>query len=82
MAYALTASGRGAISLPHFMKVFGLDYYIQISTIISIPSTIFGPLCNIFMFLFDNAYALKEDSAEEVSISSYPTLGERIESSL
>ena len=69
--YALTANGRVAISLPHFMKVFGLEYYIQISTIISIPSTLLGPICNIFMFLFDNAYALNEDNGEEVSNSPY-----------
>ena len=71
LVYALTASGRVAINLPHFMKVFGLEYYIQFSTIISIPSAILSPLCNIVMFLFDNAYALKEGSGEEVSNNPY-----------
>ena len=71
LVYAFIISGRIAINLPHFMKVFGLEYYIQISTIISLPSAILSPLCNIFMFLFDNAYALKDNSGEEVSNSPY-----------
>ena len=73
LVHTLANSGKLAVGLPHFMKVFGLKYYIEISTIIRIPSAILNPLCNVFMFIFDNKYKdnLSEDNDTKVSNGPY-----------
>ena len=45
-----------SIQIPHFMKVFGLKHYIEISTLIGLPSTILNPVIIVIMFFFDQKY--------------------------
>ena len=54
LLFGLASNGNIAISAPHFMKVFGLKYYIEISTIIRIPSTILNPVNLVLMYLFES----------------------------
>ena len=54
LLFGLASYGNIAITTPHFMKVFGLKYFIEISTIIRIPSTILNPVNMVLMYLFEN----------------------------
>ena len=68
LVHTLAVSGKMAIGMPHFIKVFGLKHYIEISTIIQIPSSILRPLCSVFLFLFDSKY---KDNGPETSHGPY-----------
>jgi MFS family permease len=54
LVYNLADGGEVTIGMPHLMKVFGLKHFIQISTVIRLPSTILDPLNYVFMYVFDN----------------------------
>lgn len=42
------------ISGPHFMKVFGMQYYIEISGIIGIAEVIMSPICSFSVFFIES----------------------------
>ena len=54
-------SGNLAINPPHFMKVFGMKYFIEISGIIGLTNAIISPLCSFFAFFIEK---LKGDDKE------------------
>jgi hypothetical protein len=49
----LINGGVLAITSPHYMKVFGLNKYIEAGTMIGIPTILLTPLNKVLMFLFD-----------------------------
>ena len=53
-----------SISGPHYMKVFGLKNYIEISTIIRLPTTIINTVNPFLMFFFDNQ--LKDNRSDNL----------------
>ena len=56
LVHTLVGSGLMSIGAPHFMKVFGLKHFIEISSLIGLPSTILNPILTVFMFFFDQKY--------------------------
>ena len=53
LVHFLVNGGVLAITTPHYMKVFGLNKFIEAATIIGIPNVILTPLNKVLMFLFD-----------------------------
>jgi MFS family permease len=53
-------SGKMSITGPHYMKVFGLRYYIEIGGVIGLSRVFMSPLCTIFIFLFETYIAAPE----------------------
>jgi hypothetical protein len=49
-----------SITGPHYMKVFGLRYYIEIGGVIGLSRVFMSPLCTIFIFLFETYIAAPE----------------------
>ena len=47
--------GHIAILPPHYMKVFGMKYYIEIGGVIGLATVIMGPLCSFFAFFLENS---------------------------
>ena len=64
LVFNLSSHGRLAISAPHYIKVFGLKKYIEISTIVRLPTTILGVVNPFLMFFFDDA--LKDTDLENL----------------
>jgi hypothetical protein len=64
-------SGKLSITGPHYMKVFGLKYYIEIGGVIGLSRVFMSPLCTVFIFLFDTYIAAPEGAANEVSDTPY-----------
>lgn len=56
---AIASSGRMAITSPHYMKVFGLKYFIQLGGVIGLHRVIMSPLIYFFMYFFDQIFAAK-----------------------
>jgi MFS family permease len=56
---AIASSGRMAITSPHYMKVFGLKYFIQLGGVIGLHRVIMSPLIYFFMYFFDQIFAPK-----------------------
>ena len=54
-----------SISLPHFMKVFGMKHYLEVNAIISFSSFVMIPICSIFMFIFDSNFAEDNHSSSK-----------------
>ena len=48
---------------PHYMKVFGMKHFIEISGIIGLAGVIMGPLCSIFAFSIEQSF---KDNLESV----------------
>ena len=53
LVHFLVNGGVLAITSPHYMKVFGLNKYIETATIIGLPTVLLTPLNKVLMFLFD-----------------------------
>jgi MFS family permease len=53
-------TGKMAITGPHYMKVFGLKYYIEIGGVIGLSRVFMSPLCTVFIFLFETYIAAPE----------------------
>ena len=64
-------SGKLSITGPHYMKVFGLKYYIEIGGVIGLSRVFMSPLCTVFIFLFDTYIAAPEGATNEVSDTPY-----------
>ena len=47
--------GHIAILPPHYMKVFGMKYYVEIGGVIGLATVIMGPLCSFFAFFLENS---------------------------
>ena len=54
-------AGKMSITSPHFMKVFGLKYYIEIGGVIGLSRVFMSPLCTVFIFLFETYIAAPEN---------------------
>ena len=63
-------TGKMAITGPHYMKVFGLKYYIEIGGIIGLSRVFMSPLCTVFIFLFET-YIAAPDGGKPVSDTPY-----------
>ena len=59
------SAGRLAIIRPHYMKVFGLKRYIQISGVIGLYRVIMLPLNYFFMFYFDDIFAKGKENISD-----------------
>ena len=55
----IASSGKMAITPPHYMKVFGLKYFIQLGGVIGLHRVIMSPLIYVFMYFFDQIFATK-----------------------
>jgi hypothetical protein len=64
-------AGKLSITSPHYMKVFGLKYYIEIGGVIGLSRVFMSPLCTVFIFLFDTYIAAPEGATNEVSDTPY-----------
>ena len=64
-------SGKLSITSPHYMKVFGLKYYIEIGGVIGLSRVFMSPLCTVFIFLFDTYIAAPEGATQEVGDTPY-----------
>ena len=58
--------GYTAVLPPHYMKVFGMKYYVEIGGVIGLSVLIMGPLCSFFAFFLEN-------SVGSIDISGSPT---------
>ena len=61
-------AGKMSITGPHYMKVFGLKYYIEIGGVIGLSRVFMSPLCTVFIFLFETYIATPTG---EVNITPY-----------
>lgn len=50
---SIVFTGKMSITGPHYMKVFGLKYYIEIGGVIGLIRVFMSPLCTVFIFLFE-----------------------------
>ena len=66
---SIASSGRMAITAPHYMKVFGLKYFIQLGGVIGLHRVIMSPLIYFFMYFFDQIFATK--GTQNVSDAPY-----------
>ena len=68
---ANTFFGMGAFAVyePHYLKVFGIKHYIELGGIISLAGVIMGPICTVFIFIFENIFA---DSIKDENGSDLP----------
>ena len=49
--------GIFAVYEPHYIKVFGIKHYIELGGVVSLPGVIMGPICTVFIFIFENIFA-------------------------
>ena len=54
-------AGKMSITSPHYMKVFGLKYYIEIGGVIGLSRVFMSPLCTVFIFIFETYIAPPKD---------------------
>lgn len=47
--------GGYAITAPHFMKVFGMKYYVEIAGVIGLAGVFMGPICSFFAYFIENS---------------------------
>ena len=64
--------GKISITSPHYMKVFGLKYYIEIGGVIGLSSVFMSPICTIFIFLFETYIAAPEEGQTAKEVSDMP----------
>ena len=60
-------TGKMSITGPHYMKVFGLKYYIEIGGVIGLSRVFMSPLCTIFIFLFETYLAAPEGKINDLA---------------
>ena len=65
-------SGNMSITGPHYMKVFGLRYYIEIGGVIGLSRVFMSPLCTVFIFLFETYIAAPEEGQSPAEVSDKP----------
>jgi len=69
---SIVFSGKMSITSPHYMKVFGLKYYIEIGGVIGLSRVFMSPLCTVFIFLFETYIAAPEDGQDPAQVSDMP----------
>ena len=52
---------------PHYMKVFGMKYYVEIGGIIGLASLIMGPISAFFSFFIENSVGTSAGQSEQES---------------
>ena len=70
MVEHLSSIGKDALNNPHFIKVFGLKHYLEIDGLISSSNIITVPLCNLFLYFFDQNYATNAEDDDEITLDS------------
>ena len=55
--------GMFALNEPHYMKVFGMKHFIEISGLIGLSGVIMGPICSLFAFFIEQNF---KDNLDEV----------------
>ena len=70
---ANTFFGMGIFSVyePHFLKVFGIKHYIELGGVISLPGVFMGPICTVFIFIFENIFADSINSQDGSDLPYY-----------
>ena len=65
--------GMGIFSVyePHFLKVFGIKHYIELGGVISLPGVFMGPICTVFIFIFENIFADSINSQDGSDLPYY-----------
>ena len=46
--------GYIAVLPPHYMKVFGMKYYVEIGGVVGFANVIMGPICSLFAYFVEN----------------------------
>ena len=69
LANTFFAMGTFSFYEPHFLKVFGIKHYIELGGVISLAGVIMGPICTVFIFIFENMFA---DSINKENGSDLP----------
>lgn len=69
---SIVFAGKMSITSPHYMKVFGLKYYIEIGGVIGLSRVFMSPLCTVFIFLFETYIAAPEDGQDPAQVSDMP----------
>lgn len=69
LANTFFGMGTFAFYEPHYLKVFGIKHYIELGGVISLAGVIMGPICTVFIFIFENIFA---DSIKEENGSDLP----------
>ena len=69
---SIVFAGKMSITGPHYMKVFGLKYYIEIGGVIGLSRVFMSPLCTVFIFLFETYIAAPEDGQDPAQVSDMP----------
>ena len=57
LANTFFGMGIFAVYEPHYIKVFGIKHYIELGGVVSLPGVIMGPICTVFIFIFENIFA-------------------------
>ena len=52
----LAVCGFVSINGPHYMKVFGMKHFIEISGIIALSNVIMGPICSLLAFILEQKF--------------------------
>ena len=69
---SIVFTGKMSITGPHYMKVFGLKYYIEIGGVIGLSGVFMSPLCTIFIFLFETYIAAPQPGQNPSEVSDMP----------
>ena len=54
--------GSFILNEPHYMKVFGMKHYVEISGIVGLSGVIMGPICSLFAFFIENSFKESSDT--------------------
>ena len=46
--------GYIAVLPPHYMKVFGMKYYVEVGGVVGFANVIMGPICSLFAYFVEN----------------------------
>ena len=51
--------GYIAVLPPHYMKVFGMKYYVEVGGVVGFANVIMGPICSLFAYFVENGVEQK-----------------------
>ena len=54
--------GMFILNEPHYMKVFGMKHYVEISGIVGLSGVIMGPICSLFAFFIESSFKDNSDT--------------------
>ena len=61
--------GYIAVLPPHYMKVFGMKYYVEIGGVVGFANVIMGPICSLFAYFVENGVDNKEFAYKVIFIT-------------